>query len=107
MMKICQAIPCILHLENRVGEQILKMLLIESLEIHDGKSLALIDEYSNNFERIINTEIIGSHYDPSQWSIPKGSDGEMLIGKITMDNKMTRKIINSIKPLIDLSIVDE
>ena len=107
MITICQAIPCILHLENRVGERILKMLLIEALEIRDGEPSASIDEYSNTFERIINTEILGSHYAPSQWSIPKGSNGDMLIGKITMDNNMTRKIINSIQPLIDLLIVDK
>ena len=107
MITIFQAIPCILYFENHVGERILKVLLIDALEIRDGEPSASIDKYSNTFESIINTGILGSHYAPSQWSIPKGSDGDMLIGKITMDNNMTRKIINSIKPLIDLSIVDK
>ena len=62
-----QAIPCILHLKNPVGEGILKMLLIEALKIRDGEPSASIDEYSNTFESIINTEILGSNYAPSQW----------------------------------------
>ena len=58
MIIIEQAIPCILHMENRVGEKILKLLLIEGMIKRDSDK----KEQKNmirEVNKIINTKILG------------------------------------------------
>ena len=101
-----QAIPCILHMENRCGEKIIKMLLINALEMRDGISNRDKEIFFKEFENIINTQIIGNQLKPSQWKISKNDQQGYLIGSISLNNRTTRKIINGIENLILMSIVD-
>ena len=52
MIKVIQALPCILHLENCVGERILKMLLIDELEAREGDTIASNYEFSKKLRTL-------------------------------------------------------
>ena len=82
------------------------MFLINGAESKDVQRMRNIDLYHEQFQRIINTNIIGHQLKPSQWKIPKNDQQGYLVGSISMNNRTTRKILNGINPLIDLSIRD-
>ena len=65
-----------------------------------------MDDYLSSFENLVNTKIIGNQFKPSQWRIPKHDQQGYLVGSITLNNRTTRKIINNLNDLIDLSIQD-
>ena len=102
-----QAIPCVLHMENRVGEKLIRMLLINGLEERSDLEEGAITTFLNEFANIINTEILGTSSKPSHYRIPRDADNSRLIGEINLDNKRTREIINGLVPLINFSILND
>jgi hypothetical protein len=109
---LIQAIPCILHMENRVGLKILTMLLISGLsnarkhllyrdESAEGKR---IERFFTDVECILNTKIIGDDMGPSQWQCPRGDKDRKELGTITLDNNRTRKVVNEIELLTQLCL---
>jgi hypothetical protein len=107
------ALPCILHLENRVGLKILTRLLRIGL----GRAKAgLIDDLGSNqkdrianflkgVEKRLNTVIWGSEDFPVRWSCPY-DDKEKNIGTICLDNERTRMAIDYLEELIVFCIPD-
>ncbi len=56
-ISIRQAVPCILHLENRCGEKFLKMLFLEG---YDSKTTTTEQaKLLKDLENIVNTQILG------------------------------------------------
>jgi hypothetical protein len=56
-ISIWQAVPCILHMENRCGEKFLKMLFLEG---YDSKSTTTEQaKLLKDLENIVNTQILG------------------------------------------------
>ena len=98
---LIQAIPCILHMENRVGLKILTMLLITGLSnarkhLLYGDELAegmRIEHFFTDIECILNTKIIGDDMGPSQWQCPRADKDKKEIGTIMLDNNRTRKVV--------------
>jgi len=71
LMLIEQAIPCIMHLESRVGEKILTMLLSIGAKLYqERRSAGNIAEYIAQVERIVSTRILGTQWRPKQWRVP-------------------------------------
>jgi hypothetical protein len=112
---VLQAVPCILHCENRVCLKILTMIISEGLSnAETGRILTNIsctskklrmEAFISELQRIINTEILGDEYNPMQWECPMEDDGKS-IGSITLDNNKARKIVANIESLVDLSVSD-
>ncbi len=59
MIKMEKAVPCILHLENRVSECIIRMLIIKALPHMEDDSHALTNCILE-VERYVNEKIFGS-----------------------------------------------
>ncbi len=110
---LIQTLPCILHMENRMGIKIITMLFVKGLSSAMKKELygdvpseaSRIDKYFETIQSIVNKNILGSELSPAHWKCPTAAKGKE-IGTITMDNGKTRKIIDSLELLIDASIVD-
>jgi hypothetical protein len=65
-ISIRQAIPCILHLENRCGEKMIKMLLLEAYnqeDITSSEQATLIAD----FESVINSSVLGTQRRKAHW----------------------------------------
>jgi len=110
---VLQAVPCILHCENRVCLKILTMLLIEGYSNAEAGLIlryfnalnkkARREEYIKRIQRIINTKILGDEFDPLHWECPMTEDGES-IGCITLDNNRARQIVSNMEELIELAV---
>ena len=97
MIIIEQAIPCILHMENRVGEKILKMLLIEGANERDSDKVAF-NKMINKVNRTVDTKILGTRERKSNLSVALASYGT--VADQAMTNNHTRKIINGFENLL-------
>lgn len=101
LMLIKQAIPCIMHLENRTGEKIITMLLAIGAELfqkhRSGSSLRL---YIERVESIVCKIILGTQWRPKQWRVPM-KEGVEEIGKVSLSNSTTREFMTGLAPLID------
>jgi hypothetical protein len=115
---ILDAVPCVLHMENRVGLKMLTLLLSDGLS-HAKSGQLYGAEFPNNgtervakfvedIEVIINKYVLGEEENPAQWDCPL--EGENLadkrIGKICLDNNRTRKVVENLSELIDLCIIE-
>jgi hypothetical protein len=97
MIMVRQAVPCILHLENQCGEKIVKMLLMDTIQLttkSDQQQLELI----NRVEQVVNNCILGQPWRPSNWRVPvlKSDSSKRVITDITMPNQHVRKFIKEL-----------
>jgi hypothetical protein len=93
-ISIRQAVPCILHLENRCGEKFIKMLLLEGYDA--AGTNAAKKRFLKRFETIVNTQILGTVNRRANWRIALGKDSEnrQNIKDQTLPNTHCRKFIN-------------
>jgi len=71
LMLIKQAIPCIMHLENRVQEKIITMLLsIGANRFQRENRTEYLERYAKAIERIVQRRILGTMLRPKNWSLP-------------------------------------
>ena len=105
---LIQAIPCILHLENRVGIKLFTMILIEGLS-NARKGLIYTDlraeglRLEHFFERVellVNSKILGDDDNVSEWICPR-SENRKEVGAITMDNVRCRRVVENFELLVD------
>ena len=112
-----QAIPCILHLEMRVGLKILTMIINAGLGNASAKKLTWQDlqakETSNQrkddlaqtVEKVINEFILGTEAAPGQFKLKFERDhntgNQHVISQISLANSAVRSIINDINLVID------
>jgi hypothetical protein len=109
---LIDAVPCILHLENRIGLKILTRLLTIGLshalmgttyrydtEGVETSEAGRMKAYFAEVHRVVNCEILGTTASPAQWDCPR-DDKKKEIAAITMDNVRTRKIIDGIEKLV-------
>jgi hypothetical protein len=107
---ILDAIPCILHMENRMGLKILTLLFTEGLaNSQDGMYPNIQGEkkcrehFLSTLEQYANTRTMGQVDNRSQWSCPT-EEGTKKIGTLCLDNNRTRKMVQNISGLIDICI---
>jgi len=113
-LSLHDAVPCILHLENRVGLKFFTMLLRAGLSnTVSGNTFSVItaqgarfDAFFSSVNEIMNMIVIGTTIYPGQWDCPKDK-GKNKVGIICLDNNCTRKVVNSFDLFVDLCIVDE
>jgi hypothetical protein len=107
MMLIAQAIPCILHLENRVGEKLVTILLAMAAtkyqEKHNCRSLT---RFANTIQNVFNTRILGSVTRQSQWKLPMSIKGDA-VSKVSFSNKKTRLVVDNLTHLISFTFADD
>ena len=103
MILMEQAIPCVLHMENRIGEKMLKLLLIEGYNERDSDAQKQA-EMIKNVQRIVNTSILGTQRRKANWLINLTKQKE--IADQPMTNNHTRKVINDFELLLDACISD-
>jgi len=89
-------IPCLLHLENRVGEKLLTMILRKATELCSTSKKQFLD----SLELFFQTEILGSPTSPAHWTLPREGRNESMTGKITGRNEMIRHMIKHVDSLI-------
>jgi hypothetical protein len=104
---IRQAIPCILHLENRCGEKIIKLLLLEGYNrenITRSEQAKLIVD----FESIVNNHVLGTVSRKAHWrmNIGKDKDNQPVIGDQSMPNTHVRKFLDHFEELAELCVID-
>ncbi len=96
-----QAIPCVMHLENRVGEKLITVLLAMGAErFQRQRGVKSLSRYVVNIQHIANTRILGSATRPKQWKCPLNDAGDS-VSKVSFSNKKTRLIIDNIFCLVD------
>lgn len=114
MFLLIQAIPCILHMENRIGIKILTMLTIEGLS-NAKRGLLYPDiraegprivHFFQSIADIVNKKVLGTDENSAEWECAT-DDKKKEIGTITMDNMRTRAIMAKLELLIEECIVDE
>jgi hypothetical protein len=67
LILIKQAIICIMHMENRVGEKIITMLLSIGAEMFQKeRRAAALDDYIMMMQRYVCTRILGTRLHPKQ-----------------------------------------
>ncbi len=98
-------IPCILYLENCIGEKIITMILQKGLDIYPNRK----EEYITSVQNIFRMQVLGSEASPSQWWLysKKDSDGNVILEPISVRNNMSCCIINNIDEIIEGAISNE
>lgn len=101
LMLIMQAIPCIMHLENRVGEKLITVLLSMGAErFQKQRGSRSLTRFVTNIQHIVNTRILGTEARPKQWRVPLNEKGDS-VNKVSLSNKKTRLFIDNISCLVD------
>jgi hypothetical protein len=103
-----QAIPCILHTENRIGEKFIKMLLLEGYNRLNGNAAGQ-KEFLEGFQDIVNHDILGTFWRRSNWQVNTGKDKDnnVIIADQPMPNTHARKLINKFELLTTFCIPGE
>jgi hypothetical protein len=106
MIQIYEAVPCILHCENRTGEAILKRILVKKFNSIGIKKQQM--EFISDFEEMANTKILGKQDVKSNWRLAttKSSEGTTIIADQTMTNQNTRSFIDNFE-LVALMCIDD
>lgn len=101
MIRLEQALPCLLHLENRVSETIIEHLIKVGMQLRDGDPTSTRN-LIEGVERIINENIFGSVGCSSNWKLPLNADGT--VGKVKLANWRARRVIENINDIIALCL---
>jgi glutamine amidotransferase PdxT len=91
-------IPCILHLENRVGEKIVTSILRHALDDFRGRKDDFIEKMNDVFKR----KLFGSDVSPSQWKLPVTKEAKQIkIDHVQVRNNVARCIVKNIDVIIE------
>jgi len=94
-------IPCILHLENRIGEKMITTILRKALDLYGNPSK---EDFIKNIQRMIQRSIFGSENAPSQWKLQYEKEpgtGNITLPAIQLRNNAARCCIKSIDKIIE------
>ena len=110
---LLQWIPCIMHMETRIGVKILTMLLAEGLahakssshpKYQQTSSKSREEEFCAAVNNVINNSILGSGFNKWQFNVPIESSPAQgvgnVIGTILLENTKVRSLIDNIEQLI-------
>jgi len=107
MILLDQAIPCILHLENRCGEKWIKLLTQEAIENCGGNNKA-VKAKIGEIEAYLNGKVWGSESCPAYYEInlEKDKNGGLVLGDLTLPNTRVRNVIEESDGMVDICIAD-
>jgi hypothetical protein len=105
LLLLRQAIPCILHCENRCGEKFLKMFLLEIFNHFAGET-KLQDQFLTQFEDYVNLNVLGKPWRKGRkgnWRLTttQNSNKEKTIGDQGMPNTHVRRFLDAFDQLAD------
>jgi hypothetical protein len=114
LIALLHKVPCILHLEKRVGIKLLTMLLLEGFSNAQlglifsqiRSELDRIKAFAERIQEIFNTCILGDEDGPAQWTLPMSNDGKN-VGIMCLDNTRIRKVIEQFEILVDVAVRDD
>lgn len=89
------AILCILHMENRVNEKIIMMLILEGMRKRSQP--VVLEDYFKRLVELFNNGVM--HDKDGQWKLPM-KDGKL--EPVSLSNTKARKIVQNIELLFDL-----
>ena len=96
-----QAMPCLLHCENRVNEKIFHVLLQHGMlrygDAGNERRLAFVDSVS----ACMRTEALGTRHNPSQWRFPFAEDDPKVVKRENLTNPRSRKYLHGIEAVIN------
>ena len=103
LLLLRQAIPCILHCENRCGEKFLKMFLLEVFNHFAGET-KLQDEFLKEFEDYVNLNVLGKPWAKGNWrlSTTQNSNKERTIADQGMPNTHVCRFMDAFDQLADI-----
>ena len=111
---LMKCVPCVLHMENRIGLKMLQMVLIEGIagvnkrvlfQEHPGGDVAKTKAMINAVQTTINQNVLGTVDNPAQWKFPYDEANKRL-SRLSLTNVKTRKVVNKLELLIDLLVED-
>lgn len=80
LILIKQAIPCIMHKENRGGEKIITVVIhLGAAKFLKERSITSLSEYADGITRIVQRQILGTFIRPKHWRFPLKNDGKEVI----------------------------
>jgi hypothetical protein len=102
LLMLRQAIPCILHCENRCGEKFIKMFLLEIFNHFDGDTDTQ-EQFLKQFEEFVNLNVLGKPWRKANWRLhtTENVDKQKTIGDQGMPNTHVRKFIDAFDELAD------
>jgi hypothetical protein len=101
MSKLEKAIPCLLHLENRISKAILMYLLRKGLFIRERNKQAC-DNFMRAVESCMNESFFGTPEAPSAWQFPVNDDYTM--GEIKLANWLAQRVIEDVEHVVNLCV---
>ena len=79
-----------MHLENRVGEKLITVLLAMGAErFQRQRGTKSLKRYVSSIQHLVNTRILGSIARPKQWKVPLNEAGDS-VNKVSFSNQKTR-----------------
>jgi hypothetical protein len=92
-------IPCILHLENRVGEKMITIILWKAMNDFKGPK----HDFMQHMDNVFKTKVLGSESIPSQWHLPFSKDAENnhVLDHIQVRNNVAHSIIGEMDTIIE------
>ncbi len=77
LILIKQAIICIMHMENRVGEKLITVLIaLGAARFQRDRSVTSLDRYVERIQHLVQRRILGTRIRPKQWKFPLKNDGK-------------------------------
>lgn len=115
---ILQAIPCILHLEQRVGLKIITVILTNGMNAARKGELEWlanvasekkrVDDFVKKVNGVMQSSVLGSEHNRSQWTLPLEADGaNLVIGDINMENTKVRAVILQLEEFVSFCCTTE
>ena len=118
LVMVMDALPCILHMEMRMGQKILTMCFRSGLANAKNNLLPWIEigarssvdkqckAFLRGLQKCMNTEILGTADLAFQYEIPF-ENSTKTIGVVSMNNVQIRKLIVEIAKVVNMCIIDE
>jgi hypothetical protein len=96
---IRQAVPCILHMENRCDEKFIKMVFLEGFDSFTTDADRA--KFIRAVELLVNTSILGTPTRPANWRLAtaRDKDSRQAIKDQTMPNTHCRKFLQNFSKL--------
>jgi hypothetical protein len=99
MIQFEKAVPCLLHLENRISEIIIYHLLLTGWRLREDNNTAL-EEYITEVQSFVNENLFGTPRCPSNWRFPLKPDGTL--DNVKLANWRARRFIDQIDLFVNI-----
>jgi hypothetical protein len=103
LMLISQAIPCIMHLKNRVSEKKITVLLAmaaDNFQSQKTTTTTLTTGFASRIPMLVNTQILESVLRPKQWKLPLNLKGDSVC-KVSLTNNKAWLFVDNIDALVN------